>query len=1327
MKHFRLTWLAVTISITLLTCLGASIGSAQATNTGTIVGVVSDQSGAVVPGATVTLTDASTNASRSTATSHTGQYVFVNVSPSVYTITASKAGFELDKLTNQTVQVGTQATANFSLHVGNAQQTVEVQAAGTDLQTINATIGTTVEQEAIAQLPSLLHDAGTFTTLQAGVSPDGSVAGTVVDQSTFSLDGGNNTNDMDGSMSVYTGSFAGDPTGIAGGSYGQLVTSPTGVMPTPADSVEEFKVNAAGQTADFNNSAGAQVEVVTKRGTNRWHGTGYEYYLDNNFSANTWQNNVAGPSTYTPPPDFHYSKFGFGGGGPILPRFLGGKTYFFALYQGYRYPNSQLYFRPVPSPDMRNGFVTFGGTRWDLKALDTTRGIGINPVVQQMWNKYEPAGTPGKCADLNGPTCDGVNEYEFKGALSLPTKDDFLVGRLDHDFGDKWHLMASYRYYKLTQAYNSQVDIGGFFTGDKLGTPASVASRPQQPWYFVTGLTTNITANLTNDFHYSYLRNYWSWSDQNAPAQVAGLGGALEPFGESANVLAPFNVNTQAIRTRFWDGQDNFLRDDLTLLKGNHLITFGGQYQHNFDYHQRSDNGGGINFTPTYQLGSSGGTGVGHLNLKVLTDQGYPSTSTASRVAAAAMGIVTASQVAYTRSGPTLALNPPLTHAFDKSTIPYYNVYFSDTWHMKPSFTLSYGMGWTLEMPPTEASGKQTVLVDASDTPIKTLDYLAARKAAALQGQVYNPELGFALVGNVGNGRKYPYNPFYGSFSPRVGAAWNPRFSDGPLSAIFGHEGTVIRGGYGRVYGRLNGVDLVLVPLLGVGLIQPVQCTQPLASGQCGPANPDINTAFRIGVDGNTAPLAPPSATLPQPVYPGYNNAASSAAEGLDPDFRPNVSDSFDLTIQRQLSRNQTLEVGYIGRLIHHEYQPVNLNVVPYMMVQGGQNFAQAYAALETAIGCAKSEGACLAAGVPTTITPQPFFETALAGTGYCTGFASCTAAVMNQEFGNLQTQAVWSLWSDLDNGNFNFNATQGPTMMNNGTSTPNHPAMASSGLALNASIGYGNYNGGFITLITQNWHGLLMHNNFTYSKALGTGAFVQATSEYTPNDAFDLSKMYGVQAFNRKFVYNSYMVWQEPYFKGQQGILGRAAGGWSLAPIFTTGNGEPMFCGTQTGGQSFGSADASNYFTDEQCVFTSKYAGGNSSHYGVGGGPDAFGNSVGTSTAPGPATRSVNMFKDPVAVWNQVRAPILGIDSKNPGEGPIIGTPYWNVDMSVQKSLKVYESVSLQFSVIFSNVFNHDILGDPGINLYDSTTWGVQNSQGNTPRKMEFGMRASF
>jgi hypothetical protein len=318
-------------------------------------------------------------------------------------------------------------------------------------------------------------------------------------------------------------------------------------------------------------------------------------------------------------------------------------------------------------------------------------------------------------------------------------------------------------------------------------------------------------------------------------------------------------------------------------------------------------------------------------------------------------------------------------------------------------------------------------------------------------------------------------------------------------------------------------------------------------------------------------------------------------------------------------------------------------------------------------------------------------------------------------------------MWSNLDNGGFNF----APTMQGSSPNiaNPNFLPQASSGFALNASTGYGNYNGGFITLITQNWHGILMHNNFTYSKALGTGAFVQATSEYTPNDAFDLGKMYGVQAFNRKFVYNSYMVWQDPYFKGQKGVLGRVLGGWSAAPIMTAGNGEPVYCGTQTEAQSFGSADGNNYYTNEQCIFTSKFNKRTASHYGVTGGPDGFGTpgGIGTGVAGPTIGQEINMFKDPVSVWNQVRAPILGIDTKNPGTGPIIGMPYWNVDMSVQKNFKVFESTSITLGMIFTNVFNHNVMGDGGMDLFNPNGWGVEGAQLNTPRNIEFGMRASF
>ncbi len=1316
----RIQILAVlTIMLLASVFLNTRIAFGQSTNAGTVVGVVSDQSGAVVADAKVTLTNAATGTTLITTTNGVGGYVFVNVSPGTYGISAEKSGFTVAKITNQIVSVGTQTNANFKLSVGSNAVTVEVSAAaGADLQTLNATIGTTVSPEAINALPSLGRDVSTFVTLQPGVAPDGSVAGTVVDQATFQLDGGNNSSDMDGSMNVYTGSFAGNPTGITAIGGGS-----TGVMPMPADSVEEMKSNTTNQTADFNNSSGAQVEVVTKRGTNKIHGTVYWYYLDSHFGANTWDNNLSG----NPRPSFHYNRFGAAAGGPVIPfNFLGGKTYLFGNYEGFRYPNSKTYHRAVPTDAMRNGLLTYNKVSYNLKALDP-RGIGINPTVANLWKTYEPEGNDPSCAGLSSSYCDKVNEIGFTSNVLVPQKSDFGVARLDHDFGSKWHFMASYRYYNLTETGTQQVDIGGFFSGDTLGKPAALAGRPQQPWYFVSGLTTNITSTLTNDFHYSYLRNLWAWTDRNGPPQFSGFGGALEPFGETGTgVLAPYNVDTQDIRTRFWDGHDHFLRDDVTKLKGNHLFQFGGQYQHNFNYHQRTDNGGGINYTPTYQLGDSAGSG--QVKLTALQAAGYPTSTNASRAAAAVLGIVTDSQISYTRAGSSLTLNPPLTPAEDKVTVPFYNVYFSDTWHIKPNLTVNYGLGWTLEMPPTEATGKQVALVDSDDALIHTDDYLAQRKAAAAQGAVYNPEVGFALTSNVGKGLKYPYNPFYGSFSPRISAAWNPHVApDSFLGHVFGGDGTVIRGGYGRVYGRLNGVNLVLVPLLGAGLIQPVQCRLALAAGTCGPATPSDTTAFRIGVDGNTAPLAAASATLPQPLYPGFNGISTATGSVLDPSFRPNDVDSFNLTIQRQIGPKMIVEVGYIGRLIHHEFQPININAVPYMMNVGGQSFANAYAAIETAFGCATSAAKCNAIdpnSAAPAVSAQPFFETALKGTGYCTGYANCTTAVANKELSNLVTQSVWSMWSDLDSGGFNFPRTMMNTPIPGQANGSN--GQISSGVDLATAGGYGNYHAGFITFKTSNWHGLTAQENFTYSKTLGTGAFVQASSEYTPNDPFNLNSMYGVQPFNRKFVFNTFLVWRTPWYHEEAGLIGRLAGGWTLAPIFTSGSGAPLYCNTQTDGQSFGGGDGANFFDNEQCVFTSTYHGGNSTHRNINGGTDSFGNDVGSATA-GSGSAAINMFANPVNVYNQVRAPILGLDTKNPGLGPITGLPYWNMDLSLQKNIKVFESVGFTFTSVFTNVFGHNVFGDTGLNLSDPSSWGVISSQGNSPRQIQLGLRAIF
>ncbi|HXJ72755.1 MAG TPA: carboxypeptidase regulatory-like domain-containing protein, partial [Candidatus Dormibacteraeota bacterium] len=390
-------------------------------------------------------------------------------------------------------------------------------------------------------------------------------------------------------------------------------------------------------------------------------------------------------------------------------------------------------------------------------------------------------------------------------------------------------------------------------------------------------------------------------------------------------------------------------------------------------------------------------------------------------------------------------------------------------------------------------------------------------------------------MGNTGGGQKYPYNPFYGAFSPRIAAAWNPSYSEGLLGRIFGQGKTVVRGGYSRIFGRLNGVDLVLVPLLGTGLMQPVQCIDaqsPTAgNGTCAGTNGSSPlNAFRIGTDGPTAPIPTPSATLPQPDFPGFNAIAAGAGEALDRNFRPDESDQFDLTIQRQLNAKTMIEVGYIGRRITHEYQPLNINAVPFMMTLGGQSFAKAYAAVEMASSfgnswscsvAVQSGKSCTQSGGVNTLpglAAQPFFETALAGTGYCNGYANCTAAVVDKEGGaggNLSQQNVWNMWSDLDNGGFNFGRTMMNTPINCTVGTEiGCGGQTSSGVAVNASLGYGNYNAAFVTLKMADWHGLTLQQNFTFSKALGTVNVVQASSEFTSVNPYNIGAGYGLQPF---------------------------------------------------------------------------------------------------------------------------------------------------------------------------------------------------------------------
>ena len=185
------TWFALILCGAMLLVACAAV--AQSTSTGTIVGQVTDSSGAVVPDATVSLIDRTTGTSKTVTTNEAGRYVFVNVNPGSYDVTYAKTGFAQAKFSSQDVSIGRQLTLNATLKVGAANEQIVVEASGATLQTLNATVGTTIAFRNLQELPNLSRDVSSLMTIQPATAPNGSVAGAVRDQNTFQLDGGNNS------------------------------------------------------------------------------------------------------------------------------------------------------------------------------------------------------------------------------------------------------------------------------------------------------------------------------------------------------------------------------------------------------------------------------------------------------------------------------------------------------------------------------------------------------------------------------------------------------------------------------------------------------------------------------------------------------------------------------------------------------------------------------------------------------------------------------------------------------------------------------------------------------------------------------------------------------------------------------------------------------------------------------------------------------------------------------------------------------------------------------------------------------------------------------
>jgi hypothetical protein len=1324
-----------------------SVSAQTGLSSSTVTGTVFDKTGAVVPRAKVGLQDTATGAVNTTTTGDEGQYSFPVVRPGNYKVTVTAAGFRQAVVSAVKVDVGKAALVNVTLEVGEVTQVVEVQAgAGTELQTLDASVGNVLDQNILSRMPTLSRDATSLLLIQPmaipgfngpGASGEGNLAGGAVagaraDQNTFVLDGGDATSNMEG-----------------GGGYNtSFVATPRAVVPTPVESLEEFRVQTNNQNVTFSRSGGAEVQMVTRRGSNDWHGAAYWYHQNDELNSNSWFRNLL----KQPNPEWRDNRYGGRLGGPIWKN----RTFFFLHEEERHFFTTEDFSRLVPTAAMRAGILEFKDTAGNIVAYNLNpvatvnpgaspsdpnagkvspssgldpRGKGISPAILAEWNRMPLPN------DFSGG--DGLRTANFSAPAPHTTNEHFAVARLDHKISDKWDFMASYRY-SVTDDIPAtwQVDIGGVTSGCKKGVPCPTASHPLQPRYVVAGLTGRISPNLTNDFRFDWLRHWWEWTSTgiDTPVIPTSLSDTpLQIFRENRTFgLVPINVDTQRARKRDWNGRDYTFIDNLTWNRGKHVWTFGGRAQLQRLLHIRDDKVVGGLTRPVYYVVKGGdfsniggfapGVSIPPTCSASLTTNCLKSSDGTNwkRAYISVLGMVDSATQVLTRDANLNPL-PPFTRITHTANVDSYELHFSDTWRMTPSFTFTYGLTWGVQMPPFEVDGKDMMMVDASSGQIITsAQLLTAKKLAALNGQVLSPTFAYVPIGQTG--RKYPYDPDYTNFGPRLAAAWNPSFSGGILGSILGDRKTVFRGGWSRAFDRINGVGIVLVPALGLGFGSVPVCVTPDTNGVCRNGGTPKNN-FRIGVDGNhisVPPLAPVTGAiipgLGSPFQPaGANSAYESRDFRIDPRRQVGGTDMIDFSIQRQLRWNMLLEVGYVGRWSRDLFTQIDLNHIPYMFTpksaffgtkKTNQSFADAFDKV-----AAQIQGGT----APKNVTPQPWFE-AMMVPSFCAGFLSCTAAAAVSEGDFFAAHGAGGAWFDLEPSFVTGPMTAFSTQVKSFDWT--------------TSNGYANYHAGFVTLRKRTSQGLAFDLNYTLSHGLDNLGLTQENT-CAINDAFDPSRNYESSLFDRRHTFNALVNYELPVGKGRRfatsGLADKLFGGWSFSGIYTAASGLPLFvydsssCGTEFGSTSF------NGEVNGLIPLKPGVIGMNRNDKPT---TASFGTNSGSQGVP-------NAFPNPDAVANGFRYPTFA-DGRT-GFGAVRGLFRWNFDFGVAKTTRITERVSTRFDVQFVNAFNHPMFGisgtasyagynrEPDLDLSTPAQFGVFQQQFNSPRFIQIGLRLEF
>ncbi|HVI07351.1 MAG TPA: carboxypeptidase-like regulatory domain-containing protein [Candidatus Binatia bacterium] len=1329
-------------------------------------GTVTDPKGLVVPGASVFLTNSDKGFSRSTKTDAQGTYQFLEVPPATYVLSIEAHGFARIKHENVVLQVSNPATLNISLEVSGGSEIVDVTGEAPIVNTQDATLGNNFGTRQLIDLPAEGRDPAAILSLQPGVvfigdlanqglvpeqqnndSRGGAVNGARSDQSNITLDGLDDNDQLEGY--AFRGS-----------------------MRATLDSLQEFRVTTSNYDAASGRSSGAQVNLVTKSGTNKIHGSLYEYNRPTFDVANDWFNKQAELNEGNPNIPQHILRNTFGGtiGGPIKKD----RLFYFGAYEGQRTAEQQQVTRIVPTATLRAGYISYLCNTSDpncvlgspnpngvtvqsvttylpdyvatltpaqLGSLDTAcQGNGTCPATPGNPNGGGANGLIANIGALNGaaganpgalfeqyplPNCaacgnavngvgDGLNSEGFTFPGNNPTSLNTFILKLD---------------YKLTSNGNQSLFVRGNLQNDHEALP------PQFPTLLPNDIVTNnskgiavgytyiIHSNLINDFRYAFIRQGIGQAGLNSQDYntLRGLDStiALSP-GDTPTIFVNVPVH-------------NFV-DDVSWTKGRHTLQFGSNWRvvrnNRLSNAQNLSNG----YANLYWMSPSfiSNTGV---SLDPSLNSSFPLVDTTFGASYDFAATQLAGLMSQVYSVTNQDKNANLIPNGDLVPRHFHNFegefYLQDKWNVTPNLTVTVGARYSLLQPPYEANGNQV------SPTVNMHQWFENRITNMYQGNTVQPLLTFNLAGQANGGKPYwAWN--YNNIAPRFAIAYSPNAPSGFWHSLFGDHGkSSIRLGYGLYYDHF-----------GEGVVNTFD-----RQGSWGLSTTISNPAGVLGVDTTPrytgllgAQNLPPSAGVPSPHGFPYTPSVNPStyglaiAWGIDDNLKTPYSHVIDFSVTRELARNFVLEATYTGRFAHHLLQEIDLSQ-PLDLVDPASHMDYFTAAqlLDKAAY----------AGVPETdpsVTNIQYWQDMFPQAAGTAGKSGCAPGSAGH-FHPTATQNIYDLYycnlgnetlslEDLDAFCFpacagtgtNTLATTGGSTFTGSLGTPFYyyqPQFSS--LYSWQTRGNSNYNGLQVSLRHAMAAGLVFDFNYVYSKSIDVGSNAERVNGFESNglafnsqviNAFSPDLWRAVSDFDTTHQLNANWVWDIPYGQGRHwassGLMNKVFGGWGFNGLFRWTSGFPF------------SVEAGNGWSTNFELEGSSFLTGPKPKTGVffeqpGNIPTVFQNpiqNITCSCSPGSAATGPSTFRPTYAGEAGQRNNFRG-----PG--------FFGIDTGLAKTWNFSEDKSLRFDWEVFNVTNavrFDAAGSLiGESLVSNTGFGTFNTELTRPRLMQYSLRFAF